>query len=159
MALDVDGFSILKAIAATPDAFPDVQADAAKAGRTLVAKQLKAKGLGVQGLRRLRDLLGADTFALIIDGIAAAEAKSLIGRLDKHHPDAKSGPADAHRRRVVELAGGAEPALRQAPVKASKKAPAEKKPKVTRALSSTAFAASWDGRDHDAPAGGKKKKT
>lgn len=159
MALDVDGYAVLKALAATPDAFPDIRADVAKTGRTLVVKQLKAKTLPLPGLRRIRDILGPETFALIVDGLTDTEAKALVARLDKNHPDLKTAAAEWHRRRLGDLAADADPAEKAKPIKAEKQ-PADKKAKAGRALASRPFAATWDGKDHDAPAPkgrGKKK--
>lgn len=158
MALDVDGYAILKALAATPDAFPDIRAEVAKTGRALVVKQLKAKTLALPALRRIRDILGGETFALIVDGLTDAEAKGVVTRLDKHHPDLKTGSAEWHRRRLGGLASDDEPAEKAKAAKAAAPA-AEKKPKAGRALASRPFAATWDGKDHDAPAPkGRKKK-
>lgn len=151
MALDVDGYAVLKALAASPDAFPDIRAEVARTGRTLVVKQLKAKSLPLAGLRRIRAILGAETFALIVDGLTDAEAKALVARLDRNHPDLKTAPAEWHRRRLSGLSADEPPAGKAKPAKAEKPA-AEKKPKAGRALASRPFAATWDGKDHDAPA-------
>lgn len=151
MALDVDGFKVLRAIADAPEAFPDLRAEVAKIGRTLVVKQLKAKGLVLAGLRGVRRSLGGETFALVVDGLTEAEARSLITRLDKLHSETKAATPDWLRRHLVALADGTEPVAKSTEPKATKaKAPA-KAPKVTRALGSAAFAATWDGKDHDLP--------
>lgn len=149
MALDVDGFAVLQAIAARPDAFPDIRAEVAKAGRALVVKQLKAKGLTLPGLRRVRDSLGAEPFTLVVDGLTDAEAKSLVMKLDQHHPDLKTAPADWPRRHLAALATGTEPASKGSVQPGEPKAAAVKKSKATRALGSAAFSAEWDGKDHD----------
>ncbi|GJE58239.1 hypothetical protein [Methylobacterium trifolii] len=159
MALDVDGYAVLKAVAAAPDAFPDIRADVAKAGRALVVKQLKAKALPLPALRRIRDILGAESFALIVDGLTDAEAKGLVTRLDKHHPDLKAASAAWHRRRIGALADREEPAGKAKAAKNAKAPAAEKAPKAERALGSRPFSATWDGKDHDAPPPkGRKKK-
>lgn len=154
MALDVDGYAVLGAIARAPDAFPDLRAELAKTARTLVVKQLKAKGLTLDGLRRVHGSLGAEPFALVVDGLTEAEARSLVTRVDKHYPDAKTAPLDALRRHLAALAGGAEPTGKPAgkppkPKDPEAGKPLARAPKVTRALGSPAFAASWDGKDHD----------
>lgn len=159
MALDVDGFAVLQAITARPDAFPDIRAEVAKTGRALVVKQLKAKGLALPGLRRVRDSLGAEPFALVVDGLTDAEAKSLVAKLDKHHPDLRIAAADWPRRHLAALATGTEPAAKGTAKAAEAKPAAPKKPKVARALGSAAFSAEWDGKDHDPkPAKVKKSK-
>lgn len=157
MALDVDGYSVLGAIAAVPEVFPDIRADIAKTARTLVTKQLKAKSLPLARLRLIRRALGAETFALIVDGMTDAEAKSLVGRFDKHHPELKTASADWYRRRLGGLADTEEPAEKPKAVKPDKPA-ASPKPKAKRALGKRPFAAIWDGKDHDAPAAKAKKK-
>lgn len=160
MALDVDGLEILKAIVARPEAFPDIRAEVAKTARALVVKQLKAKTLPLPGLRLVRASLGAETFSLVVDGLTDAESKSLVTRLDKNHPDLKAATADWPRRHLVALAGGTDPVAKAAATSAKPKAAAPKKPKSTRALGSAAFAATWDGKDHDPkPTKGRKDKS
>jgi hypothetical protein len=72
MALDVDGFVALGAIARSPEVFPDIRADLARTVRSLVVKQLKVKNLTLDGLRRVRRCLGTETYALIFDGLTAS---------------------------------------------------------------------------------------
>lgn len=155
MASDGDGFGLLGLIAGAPDLFPDIRAEAAKTGRTLVAKQLKAKTLPLSGLRRIHDGIGAATFKLVVGELKEAEVKSLVTRLDKDNAEMKSADKDERLRRLLALAAGAEPAVKAAkPVK--EKAPKAPRRTPQRALGSPAFTATWDGKDHDAPA--KKKK-
>ena len=149
MALDVDGFVALGAIARSPEVFPDIRADLTRTVRTLVVKQLKVKNLTLDGLRRVRRCLGTETYALIIDGLTEAEARALIGRLDKHHAEAKRAKADWLRRRLADLAGGAEPAVRTEASPQRRTGSAAAAPSLTRALGSPAFTASWDRKDHD----------
>jgi len=149
MALDVDGFVALGAIARSPEVFPDIRADLARTVRALVVKQLKVKNLTIDGLRRVRRCLGAETYVLIVDGLSEAEARTLIGRLDQHHAEAKLAKADWLRRRLADLAAGAEPAVRaKAPPQRRSGSAAESR-SVARALGSPAFTASWDRKDHD----------
>ena len=152
MALDVDGYAVLQAMAAAPDAFPDIRTEIPRAARALVVKQLKARGLRVASLRLIREVLGSEHFALIADGMSEAEVKGLVTRLDPHHPSLKTATPGWHRHRLAALAAGEAPFRKgetraeAAPAKASVQAPAE------RALGSRPFAAVWDGQDHDAPA-------
>ncbi|MCJ2033469.1 hypothetical protein [Methylobacterium sp. J-068] len=157
MALDVDGAAILGVIVRAPELFPDIRGDLAKTGRMLVVKQLKAKGLMLDGLRRVREGLGSETFALVLDGLTDAETKSLVTRLDRHHPDLKTAAPDWPRRHLAALGAGAQPVAKAAAATpkgkgAEAERPSVKAPKVTRALGSAAFAARWDGKDHDAKA-------
>ena len=145
MALDVDGFAVLRAIAQTPDAFPDIAGDVPKAARALVAKQLKARGLTLPGLHRLHASLGAENLALILDGLSDAEVKSLVTRLDRNNPDLKTAGPDWHRHQLAALAQGGD----QTAANAQDEPPAA--PQAERALGNRPFAATWDGKDHDVP--------
>lgn len=156
MALDVDGPEILKAIAAHPHAFPDIGTEMARTARALVVKQLKAKSLSLLGLRLVRASLGVETFSLVVDGLSDADSKSLVSRLDKNHPGLRSKAGDWPRRHLVALAAGTEPVAKSSVTVADPKPAPPAKPRSTRALGSAAFAASWDGKDHD-PKPKKKK--
>ncbi|KQP42750.1 hypothetical protein ASF49_02630 [Methylobacterium sp. Leaf104] len=145
----MDGFVALGAIARSPEVFPDIRADLARTVRALVVKQLKAKNLTLDGLRRVRKCLGTETYALIVDGLTEAEARALIGRLDRHHAEAKLAKADWLRRRLADLAGGAEPAVRAKALPRRRSGSPAGDPSFTRALGSPAFTASWDRKDHD----------
>lgn len=130
MALEIDGLAVLCAIAEAPEAFPAIRSDVTKAAHALVTKQLKAKTLDLAGLRAVREALGPQPLALIVDGLKDAEVKALVTRLDKHHPDLKDGPAVAHRRHLMALAAAldpvAPPAAKPKPAKAPKAKPAAK---------------------------------
>ncbi|SFU78715.1 hypothetical protein SAMN02799631_02291 [Methylobacterium sp. 174MFSha1.1] len=132
MALEIDGLAVLCAIAEAPQAFPAIRSDVTKAAHALVTKQLKAKTLDLAGLRAVREALGPQPLALIVDGLKDAEVKALVTRLDKHHPDLKDGPAVAHRRHLMAIAADldpvASPAAKPKPAKAPAKAPAKPKP-------------------------------
>ncbi|MET7244083.1 hypothetical protein ABZT49_12005 [Methylobacterium sp. EM32] len=132
MALEIDGLAVLCAIAEAPQAFPAIRSDVTKAAHALVTKQLKAKTLDLAGLRAVREALGPQPLALIVDGLKDAEVKALVTRLDKHHPDLKDGPAVAHRRHLMAIAADldpvASPAAKPKPAKAPARAPAKPKP-------------------------------
>lgn len=161
MALDVDGYAVLQAMASAPEAFPDIRTDVPKLARTLVVKQLKARALRVASLRNIREILGSETFALIADGMSEAEVKGLVTRLDPHHPSLKTATPGWHRHRLTALAAGDAP-FRKGEVRAEDAAARTRaaEPPPQRALASRPFAAVWDGRDHDAPAAkeGREKK-
>lgn len=130
MALDLDAFAVLRAIGAHAALFGDAKADAAKAARALVVKQIKAKATGLAALRALRKALGEETFALVVDGLKDAELKTLVARVDKENAEAKTASPAWRRRHLVALvSGAAEPA-----VKAPKepKAPKAKKPATAK---------------------------
>ena len=90
MALDVDGYAVLQAMASAPEAFPDIRTEIPKAARALVVKQLKARALRVASLRLIREVLGSESFALIADGMSEAEVKGVVTRLDPHHPSLRT---------------------------------------------------------------------
>ena len=150
MPIDIDGRAVLRTVVES-DLFPDITPDLAKAARALVAKQLKAKKLTLGHLRGIHQALGSSAFLLIVEGLTESETKSLAGKVDKHHPEIKTGPTASNREHIVALAQGtAEPEPK--PKKGDRtpkaeKAPATPKPKVQRALSSKAMAAKWDGKD------------
>ncbi|MEH3116937.1 MAG: hypothetical protein PGN25_04820 [Methylorubrum populi] len=158
MALDVDGYAVMQAMASAPEAFPDIRTEIPKAARTLVVKQLKARSLRVASLRLIREVLGSETFVLIADGMSEAEVKGLVTRLDPHHPALRSATPGWHRHRLAALAAGEAP-FRKGETRpgaaTAKAATAEAQPE--RALGSRPFAAVWDGKDHDAPAGKERR--
>ncbi|KQT57149.1 hypothetical protein ASG52_03530 [Methylobacterium sp. Leaf456] len=150
MALDVDGYAVLQAMAAAPEAFPDIRAEIPKAARALVVRQLKARGLKAHALRNIRDVIGTEAFALIADGMTDAEVKAVVARLDPHHPTLKQATPGWLRRRLAALAAG------EAPLRRGESVPPEPAaPVPPRAFGSRPFAAVWDGVDHDAPAASK----
>lgn len=153
MALDVDGYAVLQAMAAAPEAFPDIRAEIPKAARALVVRQLKARSLKAHALRMIRDVIGTEAFALIADGMTEAEVKAVVTRLDPHHPTLREATPGWYRRRLAALAAG------EAPLRRGESAPPEPAaPAPPRALGSRPFAAVWDGEDHDAPAAPKADK-
>lgn len=110
MALDIDGLAVLRNIAAHPAAFSEVTTEVApetaKVARALVTKQLKSKSLTLKNLRDVRKALGAETFNLILDGVADAQIKSVVAKIDKNHPDLKTSNPQWRRRQLGALADG-----------------------------------------------------
>jgi hypothetical protein len=104
MALEIDGFAVLGSIAKHPSRFADVRADAAKAARALVAAQIKSRATGLASLRGIRDALGAPAFDLILDGLPDAQVKTLVGKLDKNHPELKGAALPWLRQHLRALA-------------------------------------------------------
>jgi hypothetical protein len=105
MALDIDGFAVLRTIGVHPHLFKAVAADAIKAARTLVTKQIAHKDTGLKTVRDIRAAIGAEAFSLIVDGLTDAQIKSLAAKLDKHASLAKVADGAA-RPHVVALADG-----------------------------------------------------
>jgi hypothetical protein len=122
MALEIDGFAVLGRIASHPSRFADIRADVIKAARALVTAQIKSKATGLASLRDLRDALGAPAFDLILDGLPDAQIKTLVGKLDKNHPDLKGAAAPWLRQQLRALSDrSVEPAAQ------AKKPPAKSK--------------------------------
>ncbi len=129
MALEIDAFHVLDRIA-SQSALASLRAEAAKqAGkftgtlRKLLAKEIKAHSGDLLALRSIRVALGSETFDLVVEGMKDSEIKTLIGKLDKHHPAQKAASAIWRRGHFRALAGGAiEPA--PVPPKKQKAAPA-----------------------------------
>jgi hypothetical protein len=51
MALDIDGFAVLRSIGSHRNMFPDIAPDTAKAARSLIIKQINTKGMTLKSLR------------------------------------------------------------------------------------------------------------
>jgi hypothetical protein len=115
MALDLDAFAVLRAIGAHAALFTDVKADAGKAARALIVKQIKAKDTNLATLKSLRKALGEENLALVVDGMKDAELKTLTARLDKDNPEVKTANPAWRRRHLMALVNGAaEPAPKAA---------------------------------------------
>jgi hypothetical protein len=126
MAVELDGYAVLRRIGKKPEAFPALALDTKKAARALVLKQLKAKAADVARLRTVRTALKPEAFDLVVDGLSDAEAKVLVAKFDKHHPQIKMLDAPARRAHLRALAdGSAEPTAKP---KAVPKAKAAKRP-------------------------------
>jgi hypothetical protein len=110
MPVDVDGFVVLRTIGVHPHIFRAITADAAKAARTLVAKQMAHRNTSLKTVRDIRAAVGPEAFSLIMDGLSDAQLKSLVKRLDKHAALAKIADGTT-RIHVLALAdGSAQPA-------------------------------------------------
>jgi hypothetical protein len=105
MALDVDGFAVLRTIGVHPHIFKAIVADTAKAACTLVAKQIAHKNTGLKAVRDIRAAIGREAFSLIMDGMSDAQIKSIAARLDKHAVQEKVA-AGTTRLHVLALADG-----------------------------------------------------
>ncbi|ABD06529.1 hypothetical protein RPB_1821 [Rhodopseudomonas palustris HaA2] len=130
MAIAADGFQVLKRIGKNAEIFRPIRAEVDKVALSLVIKALKTKSLDVTALRDISGSLGED-FSLIVEGLKDADVKSIVTKLDKHHPDAKSGTAAWRRQHLAALAdGSAEPS--SPPAKPAKKAKAAKASSKTK---------------------------
>jgi len=115
-------FQLLAAIGGEPGLFPAAGDAARKAVNEIVRVQLAAEGSDLAALRKIRAVLGPIPFAEALDGVPAAKAKALLGRLDPHGAGVSTVPERV--KRLLALAeGSAEPAEAQA---AKEAAPAKK---------------------------------
>lgn len=142
MALDLDGFAALRSIAAHPRAFQDIPLEASKAARSLVLKQLKAKGSDAKTLHNVRKALGTEQFSLLLDGIAEKDVKSLLSKFDKHHPELKESNARWRLQHLRSLADGTlDPVAKPQPAPKRRKATRKPKASEIERLSSKAMGA------------------
>jgi hypothetical protein len=106
MPLDMDGFRVFRGIAAHPAVFQDIAKEINAAARTLVIKQIRAKGTNLSRFREIYAALGAEAFNLAIDGLSDAQVKSLLAKMDKHQPEMAFFTGEWGRRHIVALADG-----------------------------------------------------
>jgi uncharacterized protein (DUF4415 family) len=121
MSITLDGFKVLRRLGENADAFAPVRVDADKTARGLVVKCLKAKTTGIDGVRAIHQALHDKQFELIVEGLKDAEVKSLLTKIDKHHPELKTQNAQWRRRHLIALtSGAAEPSAPSVKAKKSK---------------------------------------
>jgi hypothetical protein len=144
MALDVDGFAVLRTIGVHPHIFKVITADVVKAARTLVTRQIANKDTGLKAVRDIRAAIGPEAFSLIVDGLTDAQIRSLTSRLDKHASRAKAADGTA-RLHVLALADGSVQ-------------PAEQPQSATRAPRPRKAPASPPARIHYTSAGATRKR-
>src|SRR5271170_6930010 len=95
MTLEIDGFAVFHCIGSNRSAFAGITADIVKAAKTLVVKQIKDKKTGLTALRDIRTALGAETFNLIADGMAAPQIKLQSQQAQSRIEDIQRGLAAA----------------------------------------------------------------
>jgi hypothetical protein len=132
MALEIDGFAVMRSIGSHGASFPTIAADLVKAARTLVVKEIRHKNTGLKALRGICAALGQEAFALITDGMPDAQISSLASKLDKNNPELKTGDPASRRRHVLLLATGS-----VEPLERTKAPPKTEKVKKPRAAPST----------------------
>src|ERR1700744_2846597 len=124
MPIVLDGFEVFQQVGKHADVFAPIRADVAKQATALIVKCLKAKAVDLDALHDIRKALGNDHFRLVIDGLKDAELKTILTRLDKHHPELKQGSASWKRDHLNALADGS--AAPQAAASKAKKASVKK---------------------------------
>lgn len=142
MALELDGFETWRTIANHPAVFARLRAEAAKTARSALSKLLKSRATGLAEMREIRRALGKDIFVLAVNGMKDGEIRTLVSRLDKHHPELKLAGAEWRRRHLLALAGGEadpvkkpEPARRSGPSAGKSRRRAAETPAEPRGLS------------------------
>ena len=140
MALDIDGAAVLSAATQATDLFPTVRADSSKLAKALVTKAIKSAAAKPDAMRRIRGTIGVDAFAIVLDSLTGPALKGLLGKLDKHNSAIKMADSAEQRRRIIEIAGGAEPSQPELKPKLARSTKGEKpsKPAVERGFSSKA---------------------
>jgi hypothetical protein len=112
---ELDPYAVLRAIGEHPEVFAEIDTAVAKAARDLILKQLKSKSLTIEDARVISDAIGPDAFDPIVEGLPAAGLKSIVAKLDKHHPELKGSTPAWQRQHLRSLLGGtAEPTQKAA---------------------------------------------
>lgn len=137
MSIALDGFAVLRKLGKHAEAFAPVRSDVDKAARALVVKCLKAKSVGIDGLRDIYGALGEDQFALLLEGVTDTDVKSILTRLDKHHPEVKAGPASWRREHLLAVAKGKADASARRPKVTKTTAPKISAPKKAKGAKNT----------------------
>lgn len=106
MPISLDGFEVFRQVGKHADLFASIRADVDKQARALVVKCLKAKAVDLAALSDIRKALGSQQFGLVLDGLKDAELKSMLTRLDKHHPELKQSSTAWKRDHLSALADG-----------------------------------------------------
>src|SRR5215469_3518438 len=106
MSIALDGFEVFRQVGKHAEIFAAIRADVDQQARSLVAKCLKARSFGVGAFRDIRKALGQEQFGLALEGLKETELKSLLTRLDKHHPGMKGGAIGWRRQHLNALADG-----------------------------------------------------
>ena len=130
MALGIDGFALLRAIADHPDAFPTIKAEVAEFARKALVKQVKDKATTLDIFRRITAASGEEALSIVLDGFTGAEIVGLGKKIDPHGAYAKAkGDEAAARAHLLEIAKGRlQPAEKAAKPEKAPKAKSEKVP-------------------------------
>jgi hypothetical protein len=106
MSIALDGFEVFRQVGKHAEVFAPIRTEVDKQARALVVKCLKAKSVGLDAFRGIREALGQEQFGLLLEGLKDTEVKSVLTRLDKHHPDMKEGNTGWRRQHLMALADG-----------------------------------------------------
>jgi hypothetical protein len=103
---ELDPYAVLRAIGEHPEVFAEIDTAIAKAARDLILKQLKSKSLTIEDARVISQAIGPGAVDSIVEGLPAAGIKSIVAKLDKHHPELKGSTAAWQRQHLRSLLGG-----------------------------------------------------
>jgi hypothetical protein len=122
MALEIDGFAVFRSIGSHPGAFSSIGKEVGKLASSLIVKQMRAKTSDLNSLRDICTALGVETFNLILDGLTDDQIRSLVTRIDKHHPEVRVAAPEWRLQRIRALVhGAAEPFAKTKVVRKSAK--------------------------------------
>lgn len=146
MALEIDGFSVLRSISTHPGVFEAVKAAVVKAAADLVIRQIKGSSFDLENLTKVESALGNEAFTLIIEQLPEKDLLKILKKVDPNFPGLKTAEPTYLRTHFQDLAcGRAVPAIKQTAGRqvvgttgGKKKALGDAKP---RALSSKAMGA------------------
>jgi hypothetical protein len=133
MALDLDGYRVLRQIGENPEAFAGIAAEARKAARGLLMKHLKAKSTDLNAVRGMRKAL-RENFDLLLEAMTDSGLKTVAMKLDKNNADLKTASVAHRRERIKALASAAAEPVLKTPKGARKK---EVKPLRSLAIAAT----------------------
>jgi hypothetical protein len=105
MALDIDGFEVLRLIGGRPKLFPSVAIEAKTVARKLATKQITETDT-IDNLNAICKYLGKETFVLLLDGPSPTALRKVIKRIDPHRPESKKATAPWLRNHLAALATG-----------------------------------------------------
>jgi hypothetical protein len=148
MSLNVNGFSVLAAIAANSDVFEGLKDDATEAAIGLVQRLLKAKSTDLAKVRDLHRVLGAHDFRLIVEDFKDAPLNALLKKLDQHRAKVEGDNVLRRRQHLCALAHGLqEPAPKPTkPGKPAKTTKGAARPAAAKKSSKAKVAPPADGR-------------
>lgn len=102
----LDGFGMLRCIGEHPESFPALSTEAGKTAVALVTKQLKALP-DTAFCRRLYQALGPELFQQVVSNMKDTDVTAVLKKLDKNHPELKTGSAAWKRKHLCSLSDGA----------------------------------------------------
>lgn len=118
MALAIDGYAVLQSIGRNAEIFSDILPDVNKQASLLIGKQIKKSD--VKNLRAIYDILGAESFAKVVDQLSGIGP--LLKKIDKHNSELKGMLAQQQRKLLTALAcGDVYPADKPAKANSSRK--------------------------------------